>query len=465
MSRQRSKTTWSIRVAANDDRSMRQSLSTVSRIRPSCHEMPVSRERPIRARQAEPPRTSALARLALSSSTSESERRASRAPLRSTRSRRDSSKPSPGTASSAASASAIRTRRHSSPLSTVLGSMVPGSSSSGSLGGSGAIGRGVRGTSAHRSRRAPRIPFAYVSPPLRIDPIAEARRQWEARWGAEPSRAMAAVTSIMRAQQILMARLNELLRPHGLTFPRYEALMLLSFTPQRRAAAGQDRRAPAGPPDVSVTNIIDELEADGLVRARAATSADRRATLAEITDAGPRGRGGRDRGAQRRALRHRAARAARARAPHDHPARACGSTPGDFARVASRSPRDTRTSYYMRPPIQRATPTVPTTDDEWRAAYGAHAASATPRSPRSRGEPIQPLYTEADLPPTRTPTIGLPGAVSRSRAASTRRCTAAGCGRCASSPASAPPRRPTSASATCSTTGRPGCRRPSTCPR
>src|SRR3954454_3980854 len=66
--------------------------------------------------------------------------------------------------------------------------------------------------------------------PLRIDPIAEARRHWTERWGAEPARPMAAVTSIMRAQQVLMARLNDLLRPLGLTFPRYEALMLLSFT-------------------------------------------------------------------------------------------------------------------------------------------------------------------------------------------------------------------------------------------
>ena len=53
--------------------------------------------------------------------------------------------------------------------------------------------------------------------------------------------------------------------------------------------------------------------------------------------------------------------------------------------------------------------------------------------------------------------IGFP-ASSRSRAASTRRCTAAGCGRCASSPASAPPRRPTSASTTCSSTARPASR-------
>jgi DNA-binding MarR family transcriptional regulator len=120
--------------------------------------------------------------------------------------------------------------------------------------------------------------------PLRLDPIAEARRHWEARWEAEPSRAMAAVTSIMRAQQILMARLNDLLRPHGLTFPRYEALMLLSFT---RAGA-----LPLGKVGerlqvhrTSVTNIIDKLEADGLVR-RVPHAEDRRATLAEITPAG-----------------------------------------------------------------------------------------------------------------------------------------------------------------------------------
>ena len=59
---------------------------------------------------------------------------------------------------------------------------------------------------------------------------------------------MVAVTSIMRVHQILIGRLNELLEPFGLTFPRYEALMLL-FSAARLAAAGQDRRAPPGPPD------------------------------------------------------------------------------------------------------------------------------------------------------------------------------------------------------------------------
>jgi hypothetical protein len=66
--------------------------------------------------------------------------------------------------------------------------------------------------------------------PLRFDPIAEARRQWDRNWGDEATPSMAAVTSIMRAQQIVMARLNELLEPLDLTFPRYEALVLLFYS-------------------------------------------------------------------------------------------------------------------------------------------------------------------------------------------------------------------------------------------
>ncbi len=120
--------------------------------------------------------------------------------------------------------------------------------------------------------------------PLPIDPIAEARRHWTERWGPEPARPMAAVTSIMRAQQILLARLNELVAPLGLTFPRYEALMLLSFTRNGALPLGKvGERLQVH--RTSVTNIIDKLEADGLVR-RVPHAADRRATLAEITDAG-----------------------------------------------------------------------------------------------------------------------------------------------------------------------------------
>jgi hypothetical protein len=63
---------------------------------------------------------------------------------------------------------------------------------------------------------------------LPFDPIARAAQTWEGRFG--DSKAMAAVTTIMRVQQILLAELDGLLRPHELTFARYEALVLLSFS-------------------------------------------------------------------------------------------------------------------------------------------------------------------------------------------------------------------------------------------
>jgi DNA-binding MarR family transcriptional regulator len=121
---------------------------------------------------------------------------------------------------------------------------------------------------------------------MQMDLIAEARRHWEARWGPAPGPAMAAVTSIMRAQQLLLAHLNEALRPHDLTFPRYEALMLLSFTRKGSLPLGKiGERLQVHP--TSVTNTIDGLELSGYVR-RLPHATDRRTTLAEITPQGRR---------------------------------------------------------------------------------------------------------------------------------------------------------------------------------
>ena len=119
---------------------------------------------------------------------------------------------------------------------------------------------------------------------LPFDPIAEARRHWEERWGPPPGPAMAAVTSIMRAQQLLLARLNEALRPLRLSFPRYEALMLLLFSRNGALPLGKigDRLQVHA---TSVTSTIDGLEVDGFVR-RVPHESDRRTTLAEITRAG-----------------------------------------------------------------------------------------------------------------------------------------------------------------------------------
>ncbi len=95
---------------------------------------------------------------------------------------------------------------------------------------------------------------------------------------------MAAVTSIMRAQQFLISRLNDAVRPFGLTFPRYEALMLLLFSRRGSLPLGKiGERLQVHP--TSVTNIIDGLESDGFVR-RVPHESDRRATLAEITPEG-----------------------------------------------------------------------------------------------------------------------------------------------------------------------------------
>ncbi len=65
---------------------------------------------------------------------------------------------------------------------------------------------------------------------LPFDPIAEARRNWEEHGWHQAAPGMAAVTSVVRAQQIMMARVEETLRPHDLTFARYELLQLLAFT-------------------------------------------------------------------------------------------------------------------------------------------------------------------------------------------------------------------------------------------
>jgi DNA-binding MarR family transcriptional regulator len=120
----------------------------------------------------------------------------------------------------------------------------------------------------------------------RLDLVAEARRQWERRWGSEPALPMAAVTSIMRVQQLLMAELNALLRPLALTFPRYEALMLLEFSARGSLPLGKvGERLQVH--RTSVTNIVDQLERSGFVR-RVPHDEDRRAVLAEITPAGRR---------------------------------------------------------------------------------------------------------------------------------------------------------------------------------
>jgi DNA-binding MarR family transcriptional regulator len=119
---------------------------------------------------------------------------------------------------------------------------------------------------------------------LSFDPILEAKRHWQRQWGDKLAPEMAAVTSIMRAQQLILGELNNVLRPFGLTFSRYEALMLLNFSADRSLAMGKmGERLQVHP--ASVTNIIDRLEASGFVE-RIPHASDRRATKAQLTPLG-----------------------------------------------------------------------------------------------------------------------------------------------------------------------------------
>ena len=158
-----------------------------------------------------------------------------------------------------------------------------------------------------------------------FDPVAEARRNWSAHWGDEPVPSMSAVTSIMRVQQILLARLNDELKPFDLTFPRYEALMLLYYSRRGALPLGKmgDRLQVHR---TSVTNIIDGLERSGFVT-REPHERDRRTTLAAITARGSRGRRRRDADPQRAALRHRAARRARISTRSRRSSSGCARTP------------------------------------------------------------------------------------------------------------------------------------------
>jgi DNA-binding MarR family transcriptional regulator len=119
---------------------------------------------------------------------------------------------------------------------------------------------------------------------LAFDPIEEAGRQWRKHWGVAAAVPMMAVTSVMRVQQIWLARLNETLAPFELTFARYEALMLLYLSRAGSLPMGKiGARLQVHP--TSVTNLIDGLEKLGYAE-RTPHPDDRRTTLAAITARG-----------------------------------------------------------------------------------------------------------------------------------------------------------------------------------
>ena len=95
---------------------------------------------------------------------------------------------------------------------------------------------------------------------------------------------MASATSIMRVQQLLQADFDATVGRHGLTFARYEALVLLAFSRKGHLPMSKmGQRLMVHP--TSVTNIVQRLAGQGLVE-RAPNPDDGRGMLATITPAG-----------------------------------------------------------------------------------------------------------------------------------------------------------------------------------
>jgi DNA-binding MarR family transcriptional regulator len=121
-------------------------------------------------------------------------------------------------------------------------------------------------------------------PQSRRDPIAAARANWERAGWDDVADGMVAVTSVMRAHQILLARVENALRPYDLSFSRFELLRLLAFS--RTGALPITKASDRLQVHVtSVTHAIRRLEADGLVE-RLPHPTDGRTTLVRITDLG-----------------------------------------------------------------------------------------------------------------------------------------------------------------------------------
>jgi DNA-binding MarR family transcriptional regulator len=119
---------------------------------------------------------------------------------------------------------------------------------------------------------------------LEYDPVEGARQRWIEQGWEGTADGMAAVVSVMRAEQIFLRRASDALRPLGLTFARYQVLGMLRWTgPLTLGAVGH--RLWITP--ATVTNSIDRLEAAELCR-RVDHPTDARATLVEITTKGRR---------------------------------------------------------------------------------------------------------------------------------------------------------------------------------
>ncbi len=120
--------------------------------------------------------------------------------------------------------------------------------------------------------------------PAPFDVVEASRRVWLETWDAQSASGMAVFTAILRSEQLLHDQIKTVMSRYDLTFARYEVLTWLATDPESSVTLSWISRTLRIPP-ATVTNIIDRLEADELVR-RAPHPTDARTTLAVITPTG-----------------------------------------------------------------------------------------------------------------------------------------------------------------------------------
>jgi DNA-binding MarR family transcriptional regulator len=117
-----------------------------------------------------------------------------------------------------------------------------------------------------------------------FDVVEASRRVWLERWVPEAASGMAVFTAVLRSYQLLNDQVTKVMRRHDLTFARYEVLTWLATDPDSALTLSWISKTLRIPP-ATVTDIIDWLEGEKLVRRRPHPS-DARTTLAVITSRG-----------------------------------------------------------------------------------------------------------------------------------------------------------------------------------
>jgi DNA-binding MarR family transcriptional regulator len=122
--------------------------------------------------------------------------------------------------------------------------------------------------------------------PAPFDVVEASRRVWLRDWNPDAASGMAVFTAVLRTFQLLNDEAQRVMRRHQLTFARYEVLAWLATDPDSSLTLSWISKTLRIPP-ATVTDIIDRLEQDKLVR-RVPHPTDARTTLAVITARGRR---------------------------------------------------------------------------------------------------------------------------------------------------------------------------------